>query len=123
VAGVDVAPCCAAATGGDYDRGMPTPDERFRQRAERVRRLWQQPGARSPASARLDHYPPSDPTVGAWRAILAGEHPLAAWLDGVEPVDLLPVAYSDGLSPRQLFSSHPFVDREPWSIRPTSRAS
>lgn len=100
---------------------MPTPAEVERERALRVRRYWRRPELRRAARARLASRLPGDPTTESWVAILAGTHPLVAWLDEDEDVDALPDALPGGVSARMIFASHPFPATSPWSIQPTSR--
>lgn len=62
-------------------------------------------------------------TARVWAEVLSGEHPLARWLDGDDPLDALPVLLPGGFSPRQLFADHPFASMVPWSSQKTSPAS
>ena len=67
--------------------------------------------------------PPTDPTTPTWRAILRGEHPLVAWLDGEADVESLPELFPDGSSARQLFASNPFPGPSRWLRQATAIAS
>ncbi|MBM4367422.1 MAG: hypothetical protein FJ102_14515 [Deltaproteobacteria bacterium] len=99
---------------------MATPDEVNRARALRVRGYWRRPELRARAAERLDAFPAADPAVATWRAVLAGTHPLVAWLDGDQPPESLPACFDDGLTPRLIFASHPFPPVPTWSSLPPS---
>lgn len=99
---------------------MDSPRERSLRQAALCREQWcaLDEARRERLIARLreeDH-----PIGRVWIEVLEGRHPLAAWLDG--PSDGLP-SWPGAPSPRQLFSSHPFSERPPWSTPPTSRPS
>lgn len=100
---------------------MSLPRDPTRQRAERARRVWSDPSARERAWARLNARI-DDPTTPAWKAILRGEHRLAAWLAADSDFDALP-AEIDGLSVRALFASCPLPRSATWSNPPMSRVS
>jgi hypothetical protein len=84
----------------------------MQENALRCRRAWHRLGVagRADLAARLSG---GDAWDRAWSAVLRGEHPLAAWLDGDDAVQSLPADASP--SPRQLLSSHPFRVERPWS--------
>lgn len=102
---------------------MLTPAQTLEAQAYRVRGRWRGPGNREIAAQRLNSRLPDDPTTPAWRAVLAGTHPLALWLDGDAPYNALPATFPDGLSLRQMITSHPFIAGAPWLIQPTSPES
>lgn len=91
---------------------MDTPDHRVRRQAAFCRREWGRltEDRRQALIARLERE--AHPIGALWIEVLRGEHPLAAWLDGTDPE--LP-RWQGTPSPRQLFSSHPFSERTPWS--------
>ncbi|GDX79258.1 hypothetical protein LBMAG42_10690 [Deltaproteobacteria bacterium] len=102
---------------------MPTPAEVLEAQAYRVRARWKVRANRLIAAERLDSRTPNDPTTCAWRAVLSGAHPLASWLDGDAPWSALPLAFPDGLNPRQMITSHPFIAGAPWLMLQTSPES
>lgn len=98
---------------------MEPRDATLRQ-ARICRRAWRALGPEGRAGLVV---PGNDPVATAWRATLAGAHPLADWLDGDAPLDALPAEFADGVSPRRMFASHPFTNWHPWSTRLTFPAS
>lgn len=96
----------------------PDPQRRLERQAAHCRAAWRAltPVGREALRRRLG----DDPIDRAWHAVLDRRHPLADWLDGDAPLDTLPDRFPDGLTPRQLFSSHPFTDFHPWFTLPTS---
>ena len=102
---------------------MPTPAEVVESQAYRLRARWKVGANRLIAAERLASRLVSDPMTCAWGAVLVGAHPLATWLDGDAPWSALPPTFPDGLSPRQMITSHPFIAGAPWLIQPTSPES
>lgn len=110
----------------DYHRDMsdpPSPTQRLAAQAARCRRAWRRldPVSRRALADRLTG--DGRRSAAVWAAVLRGEHPLAAWLDGDEEIDVLPALLDGGLPPRQLFHDHPFASLTPWSNLPMSPAS
>jgi hypothetical protein len=103
---------------------MRTPRDALVAQAARCRAAWRDlgPDGRARLAAELG----DDWLAAAWKRVLAGDHPLADWLDGDEPFEVLPNEWAEGPSPRQLLSSHPFIGWRPWSKRltfPTSSST
>src|SRR5690349_5626678 len=108
--------------GPGHDLGMRTPDDALRAQALHCRWAWTAlgPGGRDALAERLKN---GDDWDLAWVEVLAGEHPLARWLEGDAPYEALPRSFPAGPNARQLLSSHPFTGWHPWSILPSSPGS
>lgn len=119
---LDAAKAASDASGAGQTHRRPDPVAVLSAQAERVRVKWRDPEQRRIGLLRIASRSASDPTNEAWSAILAGNHPFVAWLEGNEPFATLPTRLSDGSSPRQIVSSHPFVGAA-WLIPPTSPKS
>lgn len=99
---------------------MDSPEQRIRRQAAFCRREWGRltEERRQALIERLERE--GHPIGSHWIAVLRGEHPLSHWLSGTE-ADL--PRWPGTPTPRQLFSSHPFSERTPWSTRRTSPGS
>ncbi|MCK6507812.1 hypothetical protein L6R53_31345, partial [Myxococcota bacterium] len=76
-----------------------TPQHRVEAQAARCRRAWRRLGPEGRAMLALALRPEGPGTARVWAEVLSGEHPLARWLDGDDPLDALPVLLPGGFSP------------------------
>lgn len=98
------------------------PTRRWLDQAERCRRQWRtlSDARRTRLIARLQR---EDHAIGrVWIDVLTRAHPLVTWLDSEAPASDL-ITLDTSPDARQLITSHPFSDWQPWSTPPTSRGS
>ncbi|MEL6342190.1 MAG: hypothetical protein AAFV53_03595 [Myxococcota bacterium] len=110
IAGVELIGACLKGAMSGYVVCMPPRSQKqhLTETAETCRRSWQ--ALLPERRARLLAHLTADPDIWSqrWAVALSEGHPMRRWLDSDEDFKVLPVAFEDDLSPRQLITSHPF---------------